>query len=193
MKKEIRKAILQERAKLSESIIKEKSLAIFNTLKETDLYKDADNVMIYITFRKEILTRPIIDDLLSNGKKVFIPLSIPKTKELIVSELKDFEKDLEIGHFGVMEPKKETTRPVDPSILDLVIVPGAAFDKEGYRIGYGAGFYDRFLPRLSKKATIISLAFDMQLIDKVPTDCYDLAVEYIITEKQFIKCTKDNA
>ncbi len=195
MKKEIRETILQEKIKFSKAIVKEKSLAIFDTLKETDFYKNANNIMVYITLENEneVPTEPIIDDLLNKGKRIFIPLTVHKTKELIVSELKDVEKDLKVGNFGVMEPKKETTRPVDPSILDIVIVPGVVFDKKGYRIGHGAGYYDRFLPGLSKKTTTVSLAFDMQLIDKVPTERHDIAVEYIITEKQFIKCIKDNA
>jgi 5-formyltetrahydrofolate cyclo-ligase len=196
LKKEIREAILQEKAAFPKAVAKEKSLAIFNILKEMELYKNADNVMVYITLENEneVSTEFLIDDLFDRGKRVFVPLTVHKTKELIVSELKDLEEDLEVGNFGVMEPKKETTRPVEPSILDLVIVPGVAFDREGFRIGHGAGYYDRFLPGLSKKTATVSLAFDMQLIDKVPTCCHDIAVEYIITEKQLIKCTcvKDN-
>lgn len=192
LKKEIRENILRKRGELPESVIKEKSLTIFNTLRNTEFYKNANNILVYITFREEVLTEPIIADLLSTGKRVFIPLTVHKTKELIVSELKDPEKDLEIGNFGVMEPTKEATRPVDPSILDLVIVPGVAFDKEGYRIGYGAGYYDRFLPKLPEKTATIALAFEMQLIDKVPTDHHDFAIEHIITEKQYIKNIKDN-
>ncbi len=194
MKKEIREAILQEKVKFSKTVVREKSLAIFNILKEKDFYKNADNIMVYITLENEneVSTEPIIDDLMNRGKRVFVPLTVHKTKELIVSELKDLDNDLEVGNFGVMEPKKETTRPVEPSVLDLVIVPGVAFDKKGYRVGHGAGYYDRFLPRLSKKTVTVSIAFDMQMIDKVPADCHDIPVEYIITEKQFIRCIKDN-
>ena len=194
MKKEIREAILQEKIKFSKATAKEKSLAIFNTLKEMDFYKNANNVMVYITLENEneASTDPMLDDLFDKGKRIFVPLTVHKTKELIVSELKDLENDLEVGNFGVMEPKKETTRPVEPSILDLVIVPGVAFDKEGFRIGHGAGYYDRFLPRLPEKTVTVSLAFDMQLIDKVPICCHDIAVKYVITEKQFIECIKDN-
>ena len=159
-----------------------------------DFYKNANNVMVYIPLdnENEVLTEPIINDLWNRGKKVFIPLTVHKTKEIIVSELKDLKKDLRIGNFGVLEPKKEATRPTDPSILNMVIVPGVAFDKKGYRIGHGAGYYDRFLPKLSKKTATVSLAFDMQLIDKVPNEHHDIAVKYIITEKQFIRCIKDN-
>ncbi len=150
--------------------------------------------MVYIPLEEEneVLTESIIDDLSSRGKRMFVPLTVHKTKEIIVSELKDIKKDLRVGNFGVMEPKKEATRPVEPSILDLVIVPGVVFDKKGYRIGHGAGYYDRFLPRLPEKTVTVSLAFDMQLVDWVPTEKHDMAVKYIITEKQFIKCRKDN-
>ena len=76
---------------------------------------------------------------------------------------------------------------MDPSEVDLIIVPGVAFDKCGYRIGYGGGYYDRFLSNLDH-VTKISLAFNMQLIDKIPTDHFDIPVNYIITEKEIINC-----
>lgn len=193
VKKNIRKNILQAKEALSHEIIEEKSQAIFDTLREKDYYKNAENVMIYITLGKEVITPTIIDDLMNKGKRVFVPLTVPKTKELIVSELKNFDEDLEVGHFGVLEPKKEATRPVDPSILDLVVVPGVAFDRRGFRVGYGAGYYDRFLTRLSEKATTIALAFDMQLIDEVPIEHFDMSVQYIITETQLLDIVKDKA
>lgn len=192
MKKEIRKKILELKDKLPIETINDKSNTIFNQLNKTEFYTKANNVMLYVSFGSEVMTRPIIDDLLNKGKRVFIPVTVPETKALVVSELKNYDNDLVVGHFGVMEPKKEALRPVDPNILDLVIVPGVVFDIEGYRIGYGGGYYDRFIPRLSNKTTTVSLAFHMQLIDKVPTSEYDKAVDYIITEKQFIKCKKDN-
>ncbi len=192
MKKEIRKKILELKNALSPKEIQDKSNTIFNKLNKIDFYNKANNVMIYVSFGSEVMTKPIIDDSLNKGKRVFIPVTVPKTKQLIISELKDFEKDLQVGHFGVMEPKEEALRPVDPDIIDLVVVPGVAFDKNGYRIGYGGGYYDRFLPRLSERTPKISLAFEMQLIDRVPKDEYDIPVEYILTEKQFIKIKKDN-
>lgn len=193
MKKEIRKKILEIKDTLTPEIVKDKSTNIFHQLNKTEFYTKASNVMIYVSFGSEVMTRPIIDDMLNNGKRVFIPVTVPKTKALIVSELKNYDDDLVVGHFGVLEPKEDTLRPVEPNILDLVIVPGVAFDRRGYRIGYGGGYYDRFLPRLPDKATTVSLAFDMQLIDHIPTSQYDIPVEYIITEKQFIKCKEDNA
>ena len=188
MKKELRKKILELKNTLPAEAIIDKSSTIFSNLNTTSFYSNANTVMIYISFGSEVITRPIIDDLLNRGKRVFIPVTVPATKALIVSELKNYEDDLSVGHFGVMEPKEEALRSVDPSILDLVIVPGVVFDRSGYRIGYGGGYYDRFIPRLPQNTTTVSLAFDMQLVDKIPTSEYDIAVQYIITEKELIKC-----
>ncbi|QUH25676.1 5-formyltetrahydrofolate cyclo-ligase [Serpentinicella alkaliphila] len=192
MKKEIRNKIINNRSNLTEIEIIEKSNIIFRKLKEIDIYKNASNVMLYISFNNEVLTKPIIEDLFQANKRVFIPVTISETKELIVSELLSIEGDLEIGNFGVLEPKKNCLRPFSPHELDLIIVPGVAFDPRGYRIGYGAGYYDRFLPQVPNNVPKASIAFDLQIIDFVPSETYDMPVEYIITENRTIKCNLDN-
>ncbi|MCC5912370.1 MAG: 5-formyltetrahydrofolate cyclo-ligase [Clostridiaceae bacterium] len=192
MKKSLRKELLQKRSELCEAEIFQKSTSIFDTLKNTDIYKNAHNIMLYLAFRNEVCTDDIIKDLLSSGKRIFIPLTVPKTKELIISELLDPEKDLEVGHFGVLEPIKEAVRPVNPEILDLVVVPGVGFDRTGYRVGYGGGYYDRFLPKLSSSTPTMALAFEVQMIDEAPTDEYDFPVQYIVTEKEFINCKNES-
>ena len=188
LKKEIRNKIINNRNNLTEIEITEKSNIIFHKLKEMDLYKNAHNVMLYISFNNEVTTNTIIEDLFHANKRVFIPVTVSETKELIVSELLSLEEDLEIGNFGVLEPKKACLRPFSPKELDLIIVPGVAFDSRGYRIGYGAGYYDRFLPQVPNNVPKVSIAFDLQIIDFVPSETYDIPVEYIITENRTIKC-----
>lgn len=146
--------------------------------------------MLFISFNNEVLTKPIIDNSIKHEKQVFIPVTVPKTKEIIVSELLNFEEDLEVGTFGLLEPKKDFLRPYSPEQLDLIIVPGVAFDSRGYRIGYGAGYYDRFLAKIDNDVPKISLAFDMQIINHVPNEEYDIPVDYIITESNFIECKR---
>lgn len=188
MKKDIRKELLNKRNLLSQEEVRQKSLSIANQLKAHPFYEKANHVMLYLAFNNEVVTETIIKDLFDSNKKVYIPLTVPKTREMIVSELRNLEEDLEIGNFGVLEPKKEAIRPTSPDILDLVIVPGVGFDKNGYRVGYGGGYYDRFLPRLSRTIPTVALAFEVQMIEKAPTDDYDFPVQYIITEEQFIDC-----
>ncbi len=188
MKKTIRKEILIKRNKLTEKKIASKSLAIMNNLIPLTILKNSNHIMLYISFGSELDTKPLIDHLFNQNKKVYIPLTIPATREMIVSELLDFKNDLEMGNFGVLEPKQESLRPMAADNLDLVIVPGVAFDKEGYRIGYGGGYYDRFLPQLPPSTTKISLAYDIQIINNIPKMPHDYPVQYIITENQVINC-----
>ena len=108
-----------------------------------------------------------------------VPIADLKKRVLYHSEIKDFS-DLEIGTFGVLEPKEECIRPVMPEKLDIVIVPGLAFDLQGNRIGYGGGFYDGFLKGLS--APKIALAYEWQIVNCVPSDEHDVKVDKIVTE-----------
>ena len=86
-----------------------------------------------------------------------------------------------------MEPKKKFFRPVSPEDIDLVIVPGIAFDRSGERIGYGMGFYDRFLKKIRKDTSSIGLAYEFQIVDDIPSEETDVKVNKIITEKRVIK------
>ncbi|SHI70327.1 5-formyltetrahydrofolate cyclo-ligase [Geosporobacter subterraneus DSM 17957] len=188
MKKELRKETQNRRGMLSEGEILEKSSAIAQKLKAFPAYQAAQNVMVYIDFRGEVKTGEIIQDLISSHKRAIVPICVPKTREMILSHLKNPAEELAEGTFGVFEPKEEYIRPVAPDEIDLVIVPGVAFDRKGYRIGYGGGYYDRFFEKLPKKIPAVALAFDLQLVEKVPAEVFDQAVDYIITESEIIQC-----
>lgn len=188
MKKNIRDEILKKRKELSLDRINSKSQNIFHQLSTLDIYKKAKIVMVYIDFRNEVKTHFIIEDLLKSNKNVIIPISVPETKEMILSQLLNPKEELIKGTYGILEPKEEYIRKVDPAILDLIIMPGVAFDKRGYRVGYGGGYYDRFLDKLSKATPSIALSFDLQIVDKVPNDCFDYPVDTIITETQILTC-----
>ncbi|MFZ5969729.1 MAG: 5-formyltetrahydrofolate cyclo-ligase [Bacillota bacterium] len=188
MKNTLRKEILEKRKAMSETEIATKSDLIFSKLKTLELYKHAVVVMVYLDFRNEVQTQLIIKDLLSSGKKAIIPISVPETKHMILSQLMDPEVELTEGTYGILEPKKEFIREVDKNTLDLILVPGVVFDRKGYRIGYGGGYYDRFLDSLTKTVPSIALAFDLQVIDEVPHDFHDYPVSYIVTETEVSTC-----
>lgn len=185
-KKIIRDQILKNKEELDKTSLNSYSDSIINKLYNTDYYKNAKTIMTFISFGAEVDTHDFIKQSIKNNKRILVPITVPATKQLKLSEVLDFD-ELEIGFYNILTPKEEFIRYVDPSEVDLIIVPGVAFDREGYRIGYGGGYYDRFLSKLDH-ITKISLAFDMQLIDKIPHEVFDIPVNYIITEKEIIKC-----
>lgn len=185
-KKSLRKEMLRNRDNLSKNTREEYSKIIANSLYKTEHYKDAKTIMAFISFGSEINTRYLIEDSIEQGKIIVIPVMVPETKELKVSRILNYS-ELEAGHYNILTPKEEFLRFIDPNTIDLVLVPGLIFAKDGYRIGYGGGYYDRFLAKLDNNVKKIALGFDMQIKDKVPTDHYDIPVDYILTEKQFLK------
>ncbi|TCU74113.1 5-formyltetrahydrofolate cyclo-ligase [Tissierella praeacuta] len=186
-KKILRKKILQKRAELSTENIVNYSNIIENKLYKMDYYKNAKTIMSFISFGDEIITHEIIKNSIKNGKSVVVPITIPETKELKVSKILDFS-ELEIGYYNILTPKKDFLRFIDFNTIDLVLVPGVVFARDGYRVGYGGGYYDRFLSKFKEKVNTIGLAFDLQIVEEIPKDSFDIPVDFIITEKETINC-----
>lgn len=185
---DLRKKFISQRNSLSHEQIKKLSDKIFNHLYSLPIYKEAATIMSYVSIEKEIYTHNFIRRAMEDNKKIFVPVTKPATKEIILSHVIDFNRDLEKGHWGLLEPKKETLRPQSSEILDLILVPGLAFTEKGHRLGYGGGYYDGFLSTLTKPVTTISLAFKFQITKTLPIESYDVPVDYILTEEKLIDC-----
>ena len=188
-KKEIRRQILKERAKLSPEVHEAYSKKILDTIISTTYYKNANTIMCFVNFGSELDTKIIIQKAIDDGKRVLVPIALHQTRELIPSEL-DSMDELEPGYYNILTPKEEFKRPVDPLEIDLVLVPGVAFDQDGHRVGYGGGFYDRFLIRLRSDARKIGIGFSLQIIQTAPREEFDLPVEMIISEKGVLPCAE---
>ena len=180
----LRKEILAERSKIGKKDHRDKGESIINRFKSSDLYKNAKMIMIYISFGTEIHNHEFIKDALAEGKEIVVPVTFHSPRMMKPSQIYSFD-DLEPGYYNILSPKEEHISYVDKSQIDVIIVPGAVFDKEGYRIGYGGGYYDRFLADFKKPK--VSFAFEMQLRDEVPKEDFDVPVDYIITEDRFIE------
>lgn len=178
--------MLRNRSQIPEDTREKYSKTIANSLYESSYYKNANIIMAFINFGSEINTRYLIEHAIQDDKIVVIPVMLPETKELKISRILDYS-ELEIGHYNILTPKAKFLRFLDPNTIDLILVPGLIFAKDGYRIGYGGGYYDRFLAKLDNNIPKIAIGFDMQITDKVPTDEYDIPVDYILTEKQMKK------
>jgi 5-formyltetrahydrofolate cyclo-ligase len=184
MKEEIRKKILLRRNSLSDSEIIEKSKQIESRLLAVDYYIYSKNVMSFASFNSEVNTHDIIRRILKSKK-----LSVPKVDngEIEPSLVIDFDGLIPSGQFGILEPL-DLIR-VKYKTIDLVLVPGVAFDVRGNRIGYGFGYYDKFLKKVPK-AVKIGLAFEFQITEEIPIEEHDVPMDFIVTEKRAIDCKK---
>ena len=189
---EIRKKILQRRLSLSAEEIKNKSRKIYLALIKESEYIISRNILFYVATRSEVQTKEIINKSIRIGKNICVPIILSEHNDLIPSKLINFDRELEKGKKGILEPRKEFHRLFPIKDLELVILPGIAFDLEGNRIGRGLGYYDKFLKKVNPSTRFIALAFEMQIIDKVPIHEKDISVHKIITEDRIITCVSRN-
>lgn len=188
-KKELRKSILDIRNNLDTDTKKENDNIIKNKLLESSYYKNAEKIFIYISYSSEIDTIEIIKKALKDGKEIFVPRTVFKTKAMDAVKIISLE-NLKKDRYGILEPE-EGEPHINPDELDLIVVPGVAFDDRGGRIGYGAGYYDRYFKKISKERSKIikkiALAYDFQVIEEVPMDEQDVKIDCIITEKYILE------
>ncbi len=180
-KQQIRDKILKKLNRQREELRQKKSLKIKRTLFSQDEFLQADTVMFYIAKNGEVDTTGMIKEALKMGKKVLVPVTLVKEKKIIPSWLKDFKKELGKGPYGVYQPKKQFIRKVLPKDIDLIVVPGVAFDRAGNRLGRGGGYFDRFLSKFKKlNVPMFGLAFKCQIIPSLTVLSYDIPVTKLI-------------
>lgn len=189
-KPEIRKRILEERDMLDVGTVSEKSAVIVERLCSLKEYVNAVTIMAYMPVRNEVRADFFIKRCMLDGKVTAIP-KVEKDelfgKRMLESYvIKEPEKDLIKGFMGIPEPDASILKRLDPEEIDLVVVPGIVFDYRRYRIGYGAGYYDRFLPRLRPDCLKVGLAYEMQVVEKIPAASHDIRMDLVITELRII-------
>ncbi|MEI3336773.1 MAG: 5-formyltetrahydrofolate cyclo-ligase [Clostridium sp.] len=185
-KKEIRKNMISKRDNIlkEEKEIMDKNIIL--KLKESEYYKKSKNIFIYLGFGSEIDTMSYIQEFINEGKHIFIPRTDIKTKKMEAVEITSLE-GLRENKYGILEPD-DSKEEFYKNNLDLIILPGVAFDLVGKRIGYGGGYYDRYLENIDKKIMKVALIYDFQLLENVPAEEHDIKADYIITETMSIKC-----
>lgn len=188
LKNALRKEILQARSHLSRDEREAKNSAICARLVEMPEFDRAKLVMAYMDFRDEAGTACIIAECFKRRKRVALPVVTGKNGTAF--GLQVFETVPGTGllksSFGISEPDPGTAVRVDEAEIDLVIVPGVAFDLLKYRIGYGAGYYDRFLAKLRPDCVTVGIAYDLQIVDRIPAEAHDIPVDKVVTEHRVI-------
>ena len=182
----IRERVLAWRASVDEARRETWSKRIEERLAALDVWRDASLVHTYVgAVQGEVATRGIVARALREGKTVVCPRVRWKPRGLDSFAVGSFD-DLVESSRGLWEPDPERAALVDHAALDLVLVPGIAFDRRGWRIGFGAGLYDRFLAGVG--APRVALAFSLQILDSLPVEPHDEPVDWIVTEGETIAC-----
>ena len=187
-KEEIRGRILKCRNRMTPEEITAKSGEIVLRLTGLPEIREAAVLMIYLSFGSEVQTDGILRWAWGNGKRIVVPRCRPEERRLTPCLLSGFS-ELETGHYGIREPKAERVRAVPAEEIDAVLVPAVAFDRRGYRVGYGGGYYDRFLPKVPRAARI-GAAFACQMVGRIPAGPHDIPVDRIATEEGILFPTR---
>lgn len=178
----LRKRLLRETGSYNLEELRQRSENVARNLQGLPLYKGADCVMFYYPLKREVNLLGTIREALKQ-KRVCFPVIDLEKGDLIPYEVKDLAKDFVKGPLEIMQPDTERAREVELQDIDVVIVPGLAFDRKKNRLGRGKGFYDRFLRKLDKKTGRVGVAFDFQLIPSIPTHPpRDEKVDLVVTE-----------
>lgn len=185
-KRLLREEVLARRAALGEEERHAKSQKIQSNVSQIREFQDASTIMLFLNFQDEVETTELAQKVLDQGKRLILPRCGPNYT-LLPAIIKDLEKDIEPGMWGIREPKKEGLIEVEPQEIDCIIVPGAAFDQKGNRLGYGGGFYDRFLERVRPNTPLIAIAFHCQIVDRVPVGEFDKKIPMLVTEQGIMR------
>ncbi|MGM7721124.1 5-formyltetrahydrofolate cyclo-ligase [Metabacillus sp. Hm71] len=178
-KKDLRKLIKNKLAEMTEDEYWNFSKDIQQRLFCLPAWNNAHTIAVTISTGQEVDTKGIIEKAWEEKKRVVVPKCDPAGKTMAFRQITSFDQ-LEPAFFGLLEPKIEETVEMGPRQIDLIIVPGICFDRKRYRIGYGGGYYDRYLTKYTNDT--LSLAFSMQMVEKVPREKHDIPVSKILTE-----------
>lgn len=185
MKTEIRKTTLEKIKAVSSDDFQKSIERIHHALFNHPKWEKADTIGLTVSRGREIPTLPVIERAWAEGKKVLVPKCVPLTKALVFRQLNSLDQ-LESVYYGLLEPIIEVTEAVPKNLIDLIIVPGVAYDPLGYRIGFGGGYYDRFLADYA--GDTLAMALGEQLIERVPEEKHDQPVQTLITPDMIFEC-----
>ena len=180
-KVEIRKQVLARRDALSAATRGELSRAIIARVLALDAYRSARCIAAYVSFGGELETGALIADVLARGKTLALP-RVERAAGLRFYAVRDIERDLAPGVWGIRQPRSEACTELSPSSIEFVLVPGVAFTRRCERLGYGGGYYDGFIRDLGHHPSLVAGAFDLQLLSELPMTDRDERVDVVVTE-----------
>lgn len=202
MKQSLRQSIIAARQKVAAAERAELSREITLRILNLSSYKEARTVLGYMSFGAEFDTATWVQQALQDGKQLLLPKVNGSTRQLELYRIRDLQQDVAPGTWDIPEPLPQRCEKVDAAErVDFILLPGVAFAREGARLGYGGGFYDKLLARIDPQASgqpkqagrpvLAAAAFAMQLVKDIPQEATDRKVEWLLTENEVIHCTAE--
>lgn len=188
MKAALREQMKEARLALSKAEVEGRSAPIVARLVELEAFRRAGSVMLYLPVRNEVDTTRVVTQCLNDGKVLVLPRMDYEHDRIVAHRVDDVATQLVLGRMDLVEPDPAKTDVVSPAEIDLVVVPGLVFDRQGYRIGWGRGYYDAFLAADEAHAERVGLAYEFQLVDVVEHDGHDVPMHSVVTEGTTLRC-----
>lgn len=190
-KQALRQSIIAARSKLAEAERTRLSGIIANRIAALTAYREAATVLGYMNFGDEFAAEIFVRQALLDNKQVLLPKVNRETKQLDVYRITDPADDVAPGLWNIREPLVERCGKVDElSSVDFILLPGVAFARNGERLGYGGGFYDKLLERIAHQPVLVAAAFALQVVGHIPQEATDRRVQWLITEQETIQCAE---
>ena len=197
MKQGIRQSIIAARQKMAVELRSEFSVAITQRILDLPAYKRAKIVLGYMSFGAEFSTSVWLQQALQDGKQVLLPKVNSSSKQLELYRVGDLRHEVAPGAWEIPEPLPERCVRLDAlEQVDFILLPGVAFARDGARLGYGGGFYDKLLARINQgegRPSLAAAAFSMQLLQEIPQEATDRKVEWLLTENEAIDCSAERS
>ena len=188
-KQALRQRIIAARDELTPTLQARLSKEIVRQLCSLAAYRTARIVLGYLNFGSELQSELWVRQALTDGKQVLLPRVNKAGRHLELFRIENLDNDVAPGAYGIREPIPERCRHFDaPGEIDLILLPGVAFDRTGGRLGYGGGFFDKLLAHLPRRPVLIAGAFALQVIDEIPQESTDHRVDWLVTEHETIRC-----
>lgn len=183
-KKALRAEILAQRDQLPPEELADKSARIFARVTALPEFAGAGTIFSYGTFGSELHTFPFMQRVLDSGKRLVMSRMVSmKNRQMELYEVRDLEAELVPGPFGIRQPDPAKCRRIEPKEIDFILMPGSVFDRQGGRMGYGAGFYDTLIGSYAgRRPHLIAAALDLQVVDRVPMEPHDERMDAVVTE-----------
>lgn len=188
-KQALRQSIIAAREKVPAPENLRLSRAVIGSVCDLTAYRQAQTVLGYLNFGAELAAELWVRQALADGKRVLLPRVNRASKHLDLYKVQDLQHDVAPGLWGIREPVVERCTKEDAlGTVDFILLPGVAFTREGARLGYGGGFYDKLLARMPHRPALVAGAFALQVVQEIPQDSTDRNVGWLVTEDETIRC-----